>query len=218
MTINSFALKLTKGTILTFIFVLAFSFVQPDLLQSSKVQLMIVISILASLFQPDYSPFKSAKDEHDKGTALHIIWAVYLSQICVLTEFVLNDYQGSMQWTAISIIGAVLALFGLLFRSWAFLELGQYFTWHISVSDNQKVVDTGPYRYVCHPGYSGALLTYVATGLMFHSWVAAFVSFLILFYAFYRRIKFEEPFLAIHLGAEYLEYLKKRHKIIPFLY
>ncbi|PKG85183.1 hypothetical protein CXF85_06170 [Colwellia sp. 75C3] len=218
MTIKGFGIKLIKGTILSFLFVLAFSFFQPDLLESAKVKLMIVISILASLFQPDYSPFKSAKDEHDKGTALHIIWAVYLSQIFVLAEFVFNDYQGSMQWSVISIIGAALAIFGLLFRSWAFLELGHYFTWHISVTENQKVVDTGPYRYVCHPGYSGALLTYVATGLMFHSWVAAFISLLILFYAFYRRIKFEEAFLAIHLGSEYLEYLKKRHKIIPFLY
>lgn len=218
MTINNFAIKLIKGSILAFLFVSAFSFAQPDLLQSSKVQLMIVISILASLFQPDYSPFKSAKDEHDKGTALHIIWAVYLSQIFVLAEFVFNDYQGSMQWSVISIIGAALAVCGLLFRSWAFLELGHYFTWHISVSKSQKVVDTGPYFYVCHPGYSGALLTYVATGLMFHSWVATFVSILILFYAFYRRIKFEEEFLVIHLGAEYLAYLNKRKKIIPYLY
>lgn len=218
MSLNGLGIKFIKGALLSFLFVSVFSLIQSDLLQSSKVQLMIAISILASLFQPDYSPFKPAKDEHDQGTALHIIWAVYLSQLLVLTEFVAVNYQGSMQWNVISTIGAAVAIFGLLLRSWAFLELGQYFTWHISVKEEQSVVDSGPYRYVCHPGYTGALFTYVATGIMFHSWGAAGISLVILFYAFYRRIKFEETFLKTHLGEEYLNYSTTRRKIIPFIY
>jgi protein-S-isoprenylcysteine O-methyltransferase Ste14 len=111
-----------------------------------------------------------------------------------------------------------LAVIGLILRSWAYLELGDLFTWHISVQNEQKVVDTGPYRMVAHPGYSGALLTYTATGIMFQAWWATLASFLILFFVFKRRIEFEEKLLLGELGEDYRGFLHKRHKLLPPLY
>lgn len=218
MSKQSLGTKLLKGIILTFLFVAGFSYFEPTLINHQQIWLMVIISVIASVFQPDYSPFKFAKDDNDKGTALQIIWCVYLSQVIILSEFVFSSYSPEPGWSAASMAGAVGAVVGLVIRSWAYFELGNYFTWHITVVDKQPVIDTGPYRWLAHPGYTGALLTYTATGVMLESWGAALCSMLFLFVVFRRRVRFEEKLLLDDIGEEYRLFLKQRYKLVPFIY
>ena len=44
-------------------------------------------------------------------------------------------------------------------------ELGKFFTWELSVKEDQHLITTGPYSIVRHPSYTGAILISVGSAL-----------------------------------------------------
>ena len=56
----------------------------------------------------------------------------------------------------------VLVLLGTAIRYWCYREMGKYFTFHVTLLKNHKLITTGPYSVVRHPSYTGAL--FVAVG------------------------------------------------------
>lgn len=74
----------------------------------------------------------------------------------------------------IDVMALVAFVGGYAFGSWAMVE-NRFFstTVRIQTERGHVVVDTGPYRIVRHPGYSGALLVFVATPVLFGTpWTA----------------------------------------------
>ncbi|KAJ7209482.1 hypothetical protein GGX14DRAFT_630272 [Mycena pura] len=57
------------------------------------------------------------------------------------------------------IIGVSLTLAGAFLRYWCFRELGNLFTFEVSIREDHRLVQTGPYHLVRHPGYTGVLLS-----------------------------------------------------------
>jgi protein-S-isoprenylcysteine O-methyltransferase Ste14 len=68
------------------------------------------------------------------------------------------------------LIALVLILIGYAFGSWALME-NRFFsgTVRIQTERDHHVISSGPYAWVRHPGYAGALLTYFATPLLLDS-------------------------------------------------
>jgi len=56
----------------------------------------------------------------------------------------------------IFVLGVAVMASGLVIRAWAIVLLGRFFTNDVRVHPGQTVVDTGPYRWVRHPSYTGA--------------------------------------------------------------
>ena len=71
--------------------------------------------------------------------------------------------------------GAGLVLFaaGLSLRWYSVVYLGRLFTYDVAIAADHRVVDSGPYRYIRHPAYSGSLLTFVGLGVCGQCTVAA---------------------------------------------
>jgi len=87
----------------------------------------------------------------------------------------------------------------------------------IEVNENQKVISTGPYKYVRHPMYSGALVMLFFTPLALGSFWGL-LAFLPMFFAICFRLLEEEKFLGKSLVG-YREYCKKtRCRLIPFIW
>jgi len=114
-------------------------------------------------------------------------------------------------------LGIVLMLAGIVVRQWSIAVLGRFFSGVIGVQDGQKVVESGPYRLVRHPSYSGALLIMVGIGLAFQSWGAALVIIPIFAVCYGYRMFVEERVLVANLGNSYAEYMKRTKRVIPFL-
>ena len=77
-----------------------------------------------------------------------------------------------------------------------------------------RLIDTGPYAVVRHPGYAGMILLAPLSGLALGSWLAvafaAAYSALIL-----RRVLFEDAFLRQHLEG-YAAYTERvRYRLVP---
>ena len=57
-------------------------------------------------------------------------------------------------------LGVVIGWLGLLLRWWSFVSLGKYFTVVVKTSEDQPVVERGPYLVLRHPSYTGLLLAF----------------------------------------------------------
>jgi protein-S-isoprenylcysteine O-methyltransferase Ste14 len=115
-------------------------------------------------------------------------------------------------------VGTVIGWLGLLLRWWSFVTLGQYFTVVLKTSEDQPVVDRGPYRVLRHPSYSGLLLAFAGCVLLLGTWVGAAGSLALVLAALLYRIRIEERALDAALGQRYRVYAAGRARLVPFVW
>lgn len=106
---------------------------------------------------------------------------------------------------------------GLALRAWSMRTLGASYTRTLRTEEQQRLVDTGPYRLVRHPGYAGSLLTWAGLALASRSPLMVALMTGLLGSAYRRRIAAEEQLLQRDLPG-YRDYQKRTKKLIPFLW
>lgn len=123
-------------------------------------------------------------------------------------------------WTTPFTLNAKLAallvvILGYAIGSWALVE-NKFFSGVVRIQTDRghRVVTTGPYRFVRHPGYAGALWTYLATPILFDS-LWAFIPSLLLFAVLVLRTSLEDRTLQAELPG-YAEYAQRtRYRLFP---
>jgi protein-S-isoprenylcysteine O-methyltransferase Ste14 len=115
-------------------------------------------------------------------------------------------------------LGFSLFLAGLALRWYSIGYLGRYFTVDVSISAQHKLVDSGPYHYVRHPTYTGALLAFVGLGFCFGNWLTILFLTVPIIGAFLWRIWIEERALTEALGEDYRAYMQRTKRLIPGVY
>jgi protein-S-isoprenylcysteine O-methyltransferase Ste14 len=84
----------------------------------------------------------------------------------------------------------------------------------VQAERGHRVIDTGPYAFVRHPMYSGAVLYFAAMALLLGSWWGLVLS-PVFFVLFSVRAKFEERALIDGLPG-YADYLARvRYRLVP---
>lgn len=76
----------------------------------------------------------------------------------------------------------------------------------------------GPYRWIRHPSYTGALITLFGVGLALGNWLSLIVILVAGFTGYSYRVMVEERTLLTALGEPYREYMKHTKRFIPFVY
>ena len=109
-------------------------------------------------------------------------------------------------------------LLGIALRWYSAALLGKYFTFDVAVQRGQILVEVGPYRYIRHPSYSGALLTLLGFGLALGNWIGLAANLSCMGFAYAYRIRIEEAALASALGDTYKEYRKRTWRLVPFVF
>jgi protein-S-isoprenylcysteine O-methyltransferase len=117
----------------------------------------------------------------------------------------------------IFLIGLTLIWAGMALRLWAIRVLGQFFRTTVIVQDQHRLVETGPYRLLRHPSYTGTLLTILGIGLCLGNWISLALVIAGSLIAYGYRIAVEERALRLRFGAEYDAYARDRWRLIPFL-
>ena len=135
-----------------------------------------------------------------------------------MIEAVYFRYPESFRWDLITTAALVLMAIGLGLRVWAVVTLGRYFTWFITVYDDHKVIRTGPFRFIRHPAYCGALLLFVGTLIFLDAWVGAGLSLVFQLFAYVRRIRYEEALMIERLGERYVTYTREVRALVPLLW
>jgi protein-S-isoprenylcysteine O-methyltransferase Ste14 len=113
------------------------------------------------------------------------------------------------------VAGLVLFWCGVALRWWGVLTLGRYFQLTVVVQEGQQVIQTGPYRYLRHPGYAGALLLMLGIGLAFDNLLSVVACIVLPLLGALRRIKVEEDTLSRELGETYRTYAQRTSRLIP---
>ena len=115
-------------------------------------------------------------------------------------------------------VGLVLFVAGLALRWYSMRYLGRLFTFDVAVAEDHRVIDTGPYRRVRHPAYTGSLLGFVGIGLCGGNALSLVLLLVPIWLAFLHRIAIEEAALTSALGSRYADYVVRTRRLIPFVY
>ncbi|KAF8069225.1 hypothetical protein FPV67DRAFT_1111501 [Lyophyllum atratum] len=125
------------------------------------------------------------------------------------------------------LFGASLVISNALVRAWCYHSLGTLFTFQITIRKDHRLIKTGPYAYVRHPGYTALILVILGANIMLAEsggWIQqcnlnhTFVGMLL--YAFHflsifsttsmlRRGKIEDEGLKKVFGDEWAVYSRK---------
>lgn len=108
-----------------------------------------------------------------------------------------------------------LMLFGMLIRWSAITTLGKYFTFNITVQPNHHLVETGIYKYIRHPSYTGLILIFCGMGFYFSNWLSLLLLGIPISGVLAYRIYIEEKVLHQAFGKLYEQYCAKTKRLIP---
>jgi protein-S-isoprenylcysteine O-methyltransferase len=207
--------KIIKGIIASSAIVILPAMCNVQMYYSPQIWILVAIGLIGSIFQPDYKLIKDKANSKDKGTEAQIIWSVYICLLFTILEASYLRFPESVKWNMVTTVSLVIMTLGLLLRTWSIYSLGKYFTMHLAIHKEHEIICTEPYRYLRHPSYVGAFLTYLGTTVFFHSWFSLIVALIILPIAWLRRMHYEERLLTDEFGEEYTTYCQTAKKVIP---
>lgn len=164
--------------------------------------------------------FRSAsygKNNQDKGS-IRIIWiTIILANSLGVFSSILFKFPVSDN-LFIPYFGLCLILFGMIFRFVSILTLGKFFTVDVTIQNNHELKKNGLYHFIRHPSYLGSILSFVGFGLSLNSWISFFIINIPVTIAMIYRINVEEKLLIEQFGSEYIDYMTKTNKLIPWIY
>lgn len=115
-------------------------------------------------------------------------------------------------------LGAAMMLGGMTLRVWAVHTLGRFFNTVVTIRSDHRLVTTGPYRLLRHPAYSGSLATLIGVPLCLRTATGLIVLLLLIPAVFAYRMAVEERALLARFGSEYADFMRRRWRLIPFVY
>lgn len=153
------------------------------------------------------------------GRSLRVLWAVILcSVVAGIAALSLLPQARSDLLARLYGVGVAIFVVGLVLRWYAIVHLGRFFTVDVAIAEDHRVVESGPYRFLRHPAYAGALLGFVGLGICLGNWLALLAVTVPIAWAFLRRIEVEESALGSALGESYVAYARRTRRLVPFLY
>ncbi|KAJ7287644.1 hypothetical protein C8J57DRAFT_1431156 [Mycena rebaudengoi] len=76
----------------------------------------------------------------------------------IISLLAVEGSAGHIHVSPLFAVGIFLTLLGAFIRYRCYCELGKSFTFEMSIRDGHKLVQSGPYQWARHPGYTGILL------------------------------------------------------------
>ncbi len=158
---------------------------------------------------------KHSGKSQDRGSMLLVMtgfWtAVAVNPVCVrLFSWILPD---ALFWAG---VGA--AMLGVAVRIAAVHRLGAFFTLAVQTEEKQTLINTGVYKFLRHPAYTGSILTLLGISLAFRSPEGLVAVLIITALIYGYRIRIEEKTMEDVFGEAYLEYEKQTWRLIPFIW
>ena len=167
-------------------------------------------------FTPPVTANARTNDRHSGTVLVACIWlGIFLAYGFARRE---TGFFIVWQPVVLFVVGILLMVTGVIFRWYAIRSLGKFFTLRIATQPGQTVVEHGPYHWIRHPSYSGALITMFGLGLAFTNWLCLIGILVFGFIGYSYRVMIEEQTLISELGEPYREYMKRTKRFIPFVY
>ena len=151
--------------------------------------------------------------------SLRMLWIVILASVAVALVFQKVWPSAIMPHRAeFFVLGFALFVCGLGLRGWSVFHLGRYFTVDVSIAAGHRLIDSGPYRRIRHPAYTGSLLALAGLGFCYGNFASLLAVTIPVFLAFRRRIEIEEAALRAEFGDTYRAYMQRTRRLVPGVY
>jgi protein-S-isoprenylcysteine O-methyltransferase Ste14 len=154
----------------------------------------------------------------DRGSLI-VLWTVIFGAMFG-GSWVGAVYQPAMfpagHWLRYVCLG--LLMVGLAIRWSAIYTLGRSFSANVAIHSTQKLNQSGLFRWMRHPSYTGMLLIFLAMGLNTRNWLGLAIIVLLPMAALLYRIHVEEAALTGAFGAAYVAYSQRTKRLIPGIY
>ena len=121
-------------------------------------------------------------------------------------------------WNTFFVIGMALIAIGLMVRIHSILTLKQFFTYSVAKVESQRIIETGLYKFIRHPGYLGQWMIFFGISTSISNWLSILVMMILVSVGYLYRIQVEERFMIKELGEDYLNYQARTKRIIPLIY
>lgn len=105
--------------------------------------------------------------------------------------------------------GVALSTLGIALLVSGWLTLGSSFSPDAEIVSGQQLRQSGPYRFVLHPVYSGLVIFLLGSAVTTLSPVCALITAGLVAPLFWRRAKYEEVLLEREFGESYREYAQR---------
>ena len=159
-----------------------------------------------------------AAESHDKKS-LRTLWIIILGSVFFGIQSAYWFPFAIMPWRqALRVIGFFIFVGGLVLRWYSIGYLGKFFTVDVAIHSEHHIIESGPYRFIRHPSYTGALIAFFGLGLSIGNWISLLIFTIPTTIAFLLRINVEEQALAGALGEQYRSYQQRTKRLIPFIY
>ncbi len=186
-----------------------------------KIIIIIAISYLYGFFEV----FMNLR-QRDKGKIAHSgdkgsLWLLYG---LITFGYTLSFSIGATRigriypWNTFFTIGIAMIIIGLTIRVYSILTLNQYFTYSVAKVENQKIIESGLYKIIRHPGYLGQLMIFLGISTSLSNWLSVLTMMIPVTLGYLYRIKVEEKFMIEQLGEDYLNYRTRTKRIVPLIY
>jgi protein-S-isoprenylcysteine O-methyltransferase Ste14 len=179
----------------------------------------IISRVLAARRHPDIIAERARSMEMQGVKSWDIILAPLLAFGSLLILAVAGADK-SFGWTSpftlnAKLVALLVIILGFALGSWALIE-NRFFSGVVRIQTDRdhRVVTTGPYRFIRHPGYAGALWTYLAMPILLDT-LWAFIPAVLLIGILVLRTSLEDHTLQAELPG-YAEYAQRtRYRLFP---
>ncbi len=111
------------------------------------------------------------------------------------------------------IVGMGIFVASIIFRLVAIYTLGKFYSHRVRITNDHQIIDSGPYRWIRHPAYTGMFLAHIGLVIFFFNWFVLIALFFVFLPVLVRRILVEEKALFDLPG--YKEFALERARLIP---
>ena len=112
--------------------------------------------------------------------------------------------------------GTALLLLGMAIGCWARGVLGRNWSNVVTIKVGHELVQSGPYRWVRHPIYTGLLLAVAGSALAQDLWVDL-AAVPLVFLGFWVKLRREEEWMTVQFGEAYASYARRTARLVPFV-
>lgn len=116
----------------------------------------------------------------------------------------------------IGVSGVVVTALGVAFAIWARLHLGENWSATVTVKTGHELIESGPYRAVRHPIYTGMLVAMAGSALALGQ-ARGLVALVVTAVGFYFKARKEERYMFSEFGEKYQAYAHRTGMLLPKL-
>lgn len=115
-------------------------------------------------------------------------------------------------------IGWILLIGGTVLRDLSVWTLKRAFTLNVQTTEDQHLIQSGPYRFVRNPAYTGSILSLLGVAFGLRSVYSPIPVLALCLLCYGIRIGKEEKILTVQFGEEFEEYKSRTWRLFPYIW